>query len=134
MKLPPPVPELPVSDIAAAAQAYVSRMGFCLDWTYEDFLAGISRDAARIFLRRRTPQEEKDRNSVLIWLNMGSAAEVDQLYEEWTARGVAIVEKLHTASYNLRQFIAQDNDGNRWRVFHDLGRSATSGREGMVAP
>jgi len=121
MKLPPPVPELPVSDIAAATKAYASQMGFGIDWTYEDFLAGISRDAARIFLRRRTPQEDKVRYSVLIWLNMTSSAEVDQLHEEWTTRGVVIVEKLHTTPYNLRQFIAQDIDGNRVRVFYDLG-------------
>jgi predicted lactoylglutathione lyase len=123
MKLPPPVPELPVSDLAAATKAYASQMGFRLDWTYEDFLAGISRDAARLFLRRRTPPEDKESSGVLIWLNMTSSAEVDQLYEEWTTRGVVIVEPLCTASYNLRQFIAQDIDGNRFRVFYDLGRS-----------
>lgn len=121
MKLPAPVPELPVSDLGAATQAYASQMGFTIDWIYQDSLAGISRDAARIFLRRRTPQEDRDRYSVLIWLNLDSTAEVDQLHEEWTTRGVAIVEALHTTSYNLRQFIAQDIDGNRFRVFHDLG-------------
>ena len=42
------------------------------------------------------------------------------------ARGVAIVVELHTAPYNLRQFIAQDSDGNRFRVFFDLGGAARS--------
>jgi predicted lactoylglutathione lyase len=123
MKLPAPVPELPVRDIVAAADAYHVQMGFHVDWTYEDFLAGVSRDAARVFLRRRTPREEQERYRVLVWLNMDSSAEVDQLHGEWKARGVAIVEEPHTTSYNLRQFIAQDIDGNRFRVFHDLGRS-----------
>jgi predicted lactoylglutathione lyase len=123
MKLPAPVPELPVTDIAAAAAAYASQMGFNHDWTYQGFLAGISRDAARIFLRRRSPQENEARYSVLIWLNLDSPAEVDELHAEWKARGVAIVEELHTTPYNLRQFIAQDIDGNRFRVFHDLGGS-----------
>ena len=121
MKLPPPVPELPVADIRAAADAYGRTMGFSVDWTYEDWLAGISRDEARLFLRRRTPQEEGQRSSVLIWLNMASSAEVDQLHGEWKDRGVLIVDDLHTASYNLREFIAQDLDGNRLRVFFDLG-------------
>jgi len=121
MTLPQPVPELPVSDIQAAGKAYVEQMGFSVDWTYEDSLAGISKDAARIFLRRRTAQEAKERYCVTIWLNMASSAEVDELYAVWTDRGVAIAEELHTAAYNLREFTAQDLDGNRLHVVHDLG-------------
>lgn len=117
MNLPAAVPELPVSDIRAATEAYARQMGFSVDWTYEDFLAGISRDAARIFLRRR----ESGSASAVIWLNMASPSEVDELYAEWTERGVTIVEELQTTSYNLRHFIAQDLDGNRLRVFYDLG-------------
>jgi len=121
MKLPPPVPELPVADIRAAADAYERQMGFSVDWTYEDDLAGISNDAARLFLRRRTAQEETDRYCVLIWLNMACAADVDELHAEWKERGVRIVDELRTAPYNLREFTAEDPDGNRLRVFFDLG-------------
>jgi hypothetical protein len=78
MRLPQPVPELPVSDVRAAGKSYAEQMGFSVDWTYEDSFAGISRDDARVFLRRRTPEEAKERYSVLIWLNMASSAEVDQ--------------------------------------------------------
>ena len=121
MKLPHPVPELPVKDIQAAGQAYVQRMGFTVDWTYEDSFAGISKDAARLFLRRRTPEEEERRYSITIWLNLASSAEVDELCVEWKDRGVSILEDLRTTHYNLREFTAQDADGNKWRVFHDLG-------------
>jgi len=123
MLLPSVVPELPVSDIEAATRVWVQRMGFSVDWVYEDSLAGISKDAARIFLRRRTRQESELRYVVTIWLNLGSAAEVDELYSEWRSRGVAIADDLHTAAYNLREFTAEDLDGNRIRVFYDLGRT-----------
>ncbi len=122
MKLPAPVPELPVTDIEAATSAYVRQMGFSVDWTYEDHLAGISKDAARVFLRRRTPGEDRS-HGVVIWLNMASSAEVDELHAEWKERGVRIVGELHTAPYKLREFTAQDLDGNRLRVFFDLGSS-----------
>src|SRR5437660_11149413 len=79
MRLPQPVPELPVSDVQAAGKSYARLMGFSVDWAYQDSLAGISRDDARVFLRRRTPEEAKEHYSVLVWLNMGSSAEVDQL-------------------------------------------------------
>jgi predicted lactoylglutathione lyase len=119
VRLPAPVPELPVADIQAAAAAYV-KMGFSVDWTYEDYLAGISRDDARIFLRRRTPEEAAQRLGVVVWLNMASSAEVDQLHAEWKERGVPIVKELQTA-HTLREFTAEDGDGNRLRVFFDLG-------------
>jgi uncharacterized glyoxalase superfamily protein PhnB len=101
-------------------------MGFNVDWVYEDFLAGISKDDARVFLRRRNPEEAKQHYSVLIWLNMDSSAEVDELYAEWKERGVRIVAELRTAPYNLREFTAQDPDGNRFRVFHDMAGDGTS--------
>lgn len=122
MRLPHAVPELPVSDVEAAGQSYARQMGFSVDWSHEDSLAGISRDDARVFLRRRTPEEATERYSVLIWLNMASAAEVDLLHAEWKERGALIVEDLRTAVYNLREFTAQDPDGNRIRVFYDLGK------------
>jgi predicted lactoylglutathione lyase len=122
MNLPSPIPELPVSNLRASGTFYEQRMGFRIDWVYEDYLAGISKDATRIFLRRRTEQEEKQDYSVLVWLNLNSPLEVDQLYEEWKRSGVAIAEELETKRWNLREFTAQDLDGNRFRVFHDLGR------------
>ena len=122
MRLPHPVPELPVSDVQAAGESYARQMGFSVDWSYEDSLAGISRDDARLFLRRRTAEEAGARYSVLIWLNMASPAEVDQLHAEWKERGASIVEDLRTTPYNLREFTAQDPDGNRIRVFYDLGQ------------
>ncbi len=125
MKLPQPVPELPVGDVRIAAQAYAKQMGFNVDWTYEDVLAGISRDDARIFLRRRTAEEAKERYRVTIWLNMASSAEVDELHAFWKERGVAIARELETAPYNLREFTAEDADGNRLRVFYDLGGAGT---------
>jgi predicted lactoylglutathione lyase len=125
MRLPPPVPELPVGDVRLAGESYARLMGFSVDWSYEDFLAGISRDDARMFLRRRTPEEAKERYSVLVWLNMASPAEVDELHAEWKERGALIVEDLRTAPYNLREFTAQDVDGNRFRVFHDMGKPGT---------
>ena len=125
MRLPHPVPELPVSDVQVAGEAYARLMGFSVDWSYEDSFVGISRDDTRMFLRRRTQEEARERHSVLVWLNMDSPADVDQLYAEWKERGALIVEGLRTAPYNLREFTAQDTDGNRFRVFHDLGKQGT---------
>lgn len=119
------MPELPLSDVQAAGKSYAQRMGFSVDWTYEDSFAGISRHNARVFLRRRIPEEAKERYGVLIWMNMASSVEVDQLHAEWKEGGVQIAEELRTTPYNLREFTAQDPDGNRFRVFYDMGRRGT---------
>lgn len=123
MRLPPAVPELPVDDIAKAGDYYRDKMGFSVDWVYQDFLSGISRDDSRIFLRKRTEEESGAGYGVLIWLNLDSASDVDRLHGEWKRNGVTIVQELETSDYNLRQFVARDADGNMFRVFHDLGPS-----------
>jgi hypothetical protein len=122
VRLPQPVPELPVSDVHGASESYERQMGFSVDWTYESSFAGLSRDDARVFLRQRTPEEAAAGYAVLVWLNMAGPAEVDRLHAEWMQRGVVIVDELRTTPYNLREFTAQDRDGNRFRVFYDLGK------------
>ena len=48
-QFPGPAPEIPVSDIAAAAAYYQNRLGFTLDWGGEDLgLARISKGNSRI--------------------------------------------------------------------------------------
>ena len=121
MKLPSPVSELPVRDIQTSSSFYSNKMGFNTDWVHEDHLAGISKDDARIFLRTKTEQENEQGYSVLIWLNMNSTSEVDQLYEEWKRNGVTITDDLETKPWNLREFTVQDPDGNKFRVFHVIG-------------
>lgn len=50
-ELPAAVPEIPVSDVAAATQYYREKLSFAIDWIEADIaLAGISRDRCRIFL------------------------------------------------------------------------------------
>jgi hypothetical protein len=52
---------------------------------------------------------------------LDSPSEVDHLYEEWKRIGVPMADELETKPWNLREFTAQDLDGNRFRVFYDLG-------------
>src|SRR3954447_18858181 len=87
MKLPPPIPQIPVSDLARAISFYRSRLGFTLDWKYEDGIAGVSREAARLFLDRVV---EGPLHPVRVWLNLESVSEVDALHREWHMAGMLI--------------------------------------------
>ena len=114
-RLPIPVPQIPVSDLTRAISFYQERLGFTLDWKYEDGLAGVSRDEARLFLDR----VEGPLHPVRVWLNLGSVAEVDALYSDWKSSGVSIVSKPAQKPWGLYEFIAEDCDRNSYRVFHD---------------
>ncbi len=120
MRLPQPVPELPVRSIQEALRVWTRQLGFTVDWTYEGQFAGLSRDDARVFLRLAAEGEPAPPGSGALWFNMNSAAEVDQVHSEWASTGVTITAELRTTPYKLREFTATDADGNRIRVFHDM--------------
>jgi predicted lactoylglutathione lyase len=119
-----PIPEIPVADIDAAAAYYVNNLGFTLDWNADDIgLAGISRGACRMFLGGPGFREGKGNAApVLIWLNLNSKNEVDELYREWTAGGAILVSAPESKPWRLHEFTAKDPDGNFFRVFYDFGR------------
>jgi hypothetical protein len=67
------------------AAYYESNLGFSIDWGGEDGgIAGISRGQCRMFLTNRAFREQYANTApVLIWLNLGSKEEVNELYDLW---------------------------------------------------
>jgi len=115
-RLPAPVPQIPVSDLGRAISFYESKLGFALDWKYEEGLAGVSREEARLFLDRVATG---GLHPVRVWLNLHSVAEVDALHSEWEKSGVPIVSAPEQKPWGIYEFIAEDCDQNSFRVFHD---------------
>ena len=124
IKLPTPVPQVPVSDLGRAISFYQSRLGFSLDWKYEDGIAGVSRDEARLFLDR----VEGPLHPIRIWLNLASVSEVDALCADWRQAGVTIPSAPAQKPWGLYEFIAEDCDGNSYRVFYDTRTPAREKR------
>ena len=121
-RLPGAVPEIPVSDVAAAAEYYRDKLGFTIDWIAADIeLAGISRDDCRLFLAGPRFREERGNASpVIVWLNLSSKQEVDELFARWKETGAMIVQAAEDKPWNLREFRVADLDGNQLRVFYDF--------------
>src|SRR6266852_4461999 len=92
---PAAVPEIPVSDINKAAEYYVKSLGFQIDWGGEDGgIAGISKGFCRMFLTNpsfRAPYGNA--GPLMIWLNLNSKAEVNELYEQWKKTQARIVSE-----------------------------------------
>lgn len=119
-EFPAAVPELRVGDVKQAAQYYQECLGFTWDWGTAG-IAQVSRGDCRLFLTDDAFRDEHEgRAPTVIWLNLSSKAEVDRLHEAWKARSARIQSPPESKPWNLHEFVAQDPDGNRLRVFYDF--------------
>ena len=126
MMFPAAVPEIPAANVDKAAAYSVDRLGFGLDWGDDDGgIAGLSRGGCRVFITNSAFREPRgNKGPIVIWLNLESKAQVDELFAEWKAARVEIVSEPEDKPWMLREFIAADLDGNLIRVFYDFRRDA----------
>ena len=127
----PPVPEIPVRSIEAAAAYYQKHLGFTLDWGGEDLgLAGISKGHCRMFLANEQYRKQYGNvGPLMTWLNLDSNEEVDELYREWSSSRAKLISAPESKPWGLREFTASDLDGNLFRVFHDFKGSERASAE-----
>ena len=123
-EFPTPVPEIPVSDMNAALDYYEHKLGFSIDWGGAGgSIAGLSKGECRMFLTDRDFRRYHGNAApVVIWLNLESKQEVDELYEIWQASEARIVSPPESKPWKLHEFTASDPDGNLFRVFYDFSR------------
>jgi predicted lactoylglutathione lyase len=127
---PQAVPEIPVSNVERAAAYYVNSLGFRFDWgDDEGGIGGISQGACRMFLTNAAFRAVHGLKSpVIIWLNVNSKKEVDELFERWKDSGAKIIDAVEDKPYNLREFRVADLDGNHLRVFYDFNWELSADR------
>jgi uncharacterized glyoxalase superfamily protein PhnB len=68
------------------------------------------------------PFRENEGNSgtVIVWLNLNSRQEVDELYRRWRETVAKILAEPEDKPWHLREFRVADLDGNQFRVFCDF--------------
>lgn len=123
LEFPSAVPEIPVSDLKKATVYYESNLGFSIDWggDGEGNIAGISKGACRMFLTDDAFREHyRNVVPVLVWLNLDSKEQVDELYELWYASQAKILSPPESKPWKLHEFTVADLDGNLFRVFYDF--------------
>jgi predicted lactoylglutathione lyase len=120
---PTAVPEIPVTDLDRALEYYEKILGFTVDWGRDGGgIAGISRGRSRVFVTDRTIRDHfANQPPVVIWLNLDSKQEVDELHETWRISGAKILHPPESNSWSrLHEFIVTDPDGNFIRVFYNF--------------
>ena len=117
---PSAAPEIPVSDVTSAALYYERCLGFNWDWG-TDGLGQVSRGSCRLFLTNAAFRTGGvARVPVVIWINLDSKDEVDDLHQAWSNSGARILAAPESKPWSLYEFIAADLDGNLFRVFYDF--------------
>lgn len=125
-QFPAAVPEIPVTDMTQALDYYQRQLGFNVDWGGPDGgIAGISNGHCRMFLTDRGFRRHHGNGPpVMIWLNLDSKEEVEDLYRIWNARGARIISPPESKPWKLHEFTTSDLDGNLFRIFYDFSRDA----------
>ena len=105
-------PQILVTDMGRSIEFYTKRLGFDVDFLYEDFYAGIIKNGYSIHLKlgkplaeeRKNKRENEDLDIVF------SVEAVEDLYTELVNKSVEITQPLCDRPYGKEFYIA-DPDG-----------------------
>lgn len=106
-------PQFLVDDLDASIAYYRDRLGFNLDFCYDSFYAGLSRDGVAIHLKCApktvSDRAHRKRNEHLDAYFTVSGAAV--LHEELRSRGAFITRPLEARPWSCLDFYVEDPDG-----------------------
>jgi catechol 2,3-dioxygenase-like lactoylglutathione lyase family enzyme len=114
-KLGAPIPILDVSHVEEALSYYVERLGFEVDFRYEndpENYAGVKRDQVRLHMQKQ--EEEHFQNGSKGRLRFRIPVDdPDQLFSEFRSMGVLEDDvEVRDTDWGTREFEFRDPDGN----------------------
>ena len=101
----------PVKDVEASAHFYRDKLGFDLTFTWEDPIsyAVLNRDdAVGIHLVKKEGEFQPSTQHTALFIFVH---QVDEVYKEYQAKGVNIIQKIGDRDYGMRDFDIVDPDG-----------------------
>jgi len=105
-------PQYLLTDIHHSIEFYTKKLGFDVEFRYEDFYAGIMKDSCSIHLKSGKPSiEERKSKSENDDVDIVFSVEgLEDLYEEFVNKSVEIIQPLCDKPYG-REFYVADPDG-----------------------
>jgi hypothetical protein len=106
-------PQFLVDDLNISLPYYRDKLGFGIDFCYESFYAGVSRDGCTIHLKCAPKAlgdraHRKQREHLDAYLSVTGVA---TLYEELRSRGALIIKSLEARPWSCIDFYVEDLDG-----------------------
>jgi uncharacterized glyoxalase superfamily protein PhnB len=112
-------PQLFVADIRKSCDFFAEKLGFTIAFVHGEppFYGQVKRDGARLNLRcvdaPAIDGQLRERESLLsAAITVATAAEIEQLFLEFQAAGVAFHQALKKEPWGAKDFIVKDPDGN----------------------
>ena len=104
--------QLLVADVERSLAFYTEKLGFDIDFRYQDFYAGIIKDGRAIHLKQNDiPTQEinikENNDNVAIIFSVDN---IESLYEEMTGNAVKIIQPLREMPYGKEFYIADLDD------------------------
>lgn len=105
-------PQFLVADLDRSVGFYVKELGFNVDFRYDDFYTGISKDGFSVHLKSGKPSIEERRNKRnnedldIVF----SVDGIDDLYGIMTSKSIEFIQPLREMDYGKEFYIA-DPDG-----------------------
>lgn len=106
-------PQLLVTDLERSIEFYTNKLGFDVDFCYEDFYSGITKDGYSIHLKLTEPaieERENERNNEHLDI-VFSVDEIEVLYEDLRNQSVEVIQPLREMPYG-KEFYIVDPDGH----------------------
>ena len=105
-------PQFVVSDLERSIEFYTKKLGFDLDFRYEDFYSGVMKDGHSIHLKLGAPSIE-ERQSGRDYEDLDvvfSVKGIEELYEEYSLKSIEFIQPLRDMAYG-KEFYVADPDG-----------------------
>jgi len=106
-------PQFLVSKLSDALAFYEEHLGFGREFVYEDFYASVSRGGATIHLKcaPKLDAERAHRKSGEHLDAYLAVSGVEELHDEFIARGTQVLKPLEERPWGARDFYVEDPDG-----------------------
>ena len=108
------VPQLRTTDMESTVRFYVEKLGFSVEFNYEDFYVGIQTGDRSIHLKRvdepdpSIPYVDEGGHLHLYFETAGVAEFADRL----KANGVQLAKDVHETAWNTREIVVRDDQGH----------------------
>ena len=103
-------PQLQVASIENSIDFYTKKLGFRLEFRFEDFYAGLVKDGHSIHIKSGSTQRNEDKNMEDLEITF-SVDCIERLYTEVLGNSIVIIQPLRDMPYG-REFYIADPDLN----------------------